>query len=52
MPNGLQPMLHWYRRKKDENAQAQKDNVFPATNTPDSTDVAKAAPAAAPTAVR
>ncbi|MBA2746588.1 MAG: cytochrome c oxidase subunit II [Flavisolibacter sp.] len=40
------------QKKKDENAQAQKDNVFPATNTPDSTDVAKAAPAAAPTAVR
>ncbi|HEY0092663.1 MAG TPA: cytochrome c oxidase subunit II [Flavobacterium sp.] len=40
------------QKKKDENAQAVKDQVAPATNTPDSTEVAKAVPTAAPTAVK
>ena len=40
------------QRKNDENAQAKQDNVAPDTNKPDSTEIAKAVPAAAPVAVR
>ena len=40
------------QKKKEENEQAKEDNVAPATKTPDSSEVAKAAPAAAPIAVK